>query len=119
MRVERVIGISYFEAVLHRRHKRVTLSSEIGDCFDYFEHEIPDIGQSKKLGTNKLVSIHGNGIILRKITKGKGYSIETDGVVMTVGADKISKPEQLEMVRKIRNITIPYAEHVKARNKKK
>lgn len=91
------IGLSYFEAVVHRRFKKVTLMSELKDCFDYF-------GQS-------IVLIHGNGIEIKKVEKGKGYSIEANGVVKVVGIDSIPKPEQAEIVRRIRNITIPYSRH--------
>ncbi len=41
---KRRIGLADFERFFHTKHKTTTLSSEIGDCFDYFEHEIPDIG---------------------------------------------------------------------------
>lgn len=107
------IGLSYFEALFHGRHKRLTLSSEIGECFKYFNEHTP-----KLPGDQPIILIHGNGITLRKVEQGKGYSIETNGVVRTVGVNFIPKPEQIEIVRRIRNITFPYAEHVKAKNKK-
>lgn len=107
------IGLSTFEALFHGKHKRVTLSSEIEDCFNYFnEHS------SKALGNQSIVLIHGNGIELRKVPEGKRYSIGIGGVVRTVGVDFIPKTEQIEIVRKIRNITFPYAVHVQAMNKK-
>jgi len=109
------MGLSYFEAILHKRHKGITLSSEIKDCFNYFEHEIPEIGQSKKIGTSKIESIHGNGIEIRKVAEGKGYSIQTGRVVKIVGVDRIPKPEQIEIVRKIRNVSFPYAEYKRSK----
>lgn len=111
------IGLSYFETVIHRRFRKVTLMSEIKDCFSYFEHEIPDIGQSKKLGTNSIVCIHGNGIEIKKVEEGRGYSIEIGGVVRIVGVDTIPKSKQIEIVKKIRNITIPYSLYVQAKKK--
>ncbi len=106
------IGLSYFEAVIHRRFKKVTLISELKDCFDYFDRHSP-----KALGDQPIILIHGNGIEIKKVSEGRGYSIETDGVVRTVGVDKIPKPEQVAIVRKIRNITIPYALHVQTKKK--
>lgn len=107
------IGLSAFEAFFHGKHKRVTLNSEVGDCFKYFNDHSP-----KALGDQPIVLIHGSKIELRKIKEGRGYSIEMDGVVRVIGIDYIPKQEQIEMVRRIRNITFPYAEHVKAKSKK-
>ena len=106
------IGLSYFEALFHGRHKRVTLSSEIEECFKYSNEHTPNLP-----GDQPIILIHGNGITLRKVEQGKGYSIETNGVVRTVGVDNIPRKEQIEMVRRIHNITIPYAEHVKTKRK--
>lgn len=105
-------GLSYFEALFHGRHKRVTLSSEIGECFKYFNEHSP-----KVLGDQPIILIHGSKIELKKVKEGRGFSVEMDGVVRTVGVDYIPKPEQIEMVRRIHNITFPYAEHVKAKNR--
>ncbi|HYM65433.1 MAG TPA: hypothetical protein VES68_03040 [Candidatus Sulfotelmatobacter sp.] len=108
----RILGLSYFEAVMHSRHKKITLSSEIRDCFEYFDQHSP-----KALGDYPTVAIHGiGGITLRKVQQGKGYSVEINGVTKIVGVNSISKDEQIEMVKKIRNITYPYANYV--RNKK-
>lgn len=106
------IGLSVFEAVFHGRHKRITLSSEIGDCFKYFDEHSP-----KVLNSSSVILIHGNGIEIKKVEKGKGYSIETNGVVRVVGIDSIPKPEQVEIVKKIRNITIPYSRYVGRKKK--
>lgn len=112
MNRERIPGLSYFEAVLHKRYKTTTLSSEIEDCFKYSnEHS------SKALGDLPIILIHGNGIEMKKVKEGKGYSIEMNGVVRIVGVDNIPKQEQIEMVRKIRNITFPYADYLKAKRK--
>jgi len=89
------------------------LISELKDCFDYFDRQ-----SSKILGEENIILIHGNGITLRKVAKGRGYSVETAGVDRVVGVDTISKLEQAEMVRKIRNITIPYAEYKRWKQKK-
>lgn len=109
---ERKIGLSAFEALFHGRYKKVTLVSEIEDCFKYFDEHT-----SKVLGDNSLILIHGNGLTLRRVEAGKGYSVERDidGSVRTIGVDAISKQEQLEIVRRIRTITFPYADHVKNR----
>ncbi len=102
------ISLSYFEAVLHRRH-RATLSSEIADCFKYFEDNSPS---KKAFGDEQMSLIHNNRLTLRRVTEGKGYSVEIDGVVRVVGVDPIPRTEQLEIVGMIRNVTIPYAQHV-------
>ena len=109
---ERHFSLSQFEGILHRKHKKVTLGLEIEDCFKYFNEHT-----SKLPGDLPIVLIHGNGIEIRKVEKGRGYSIETDGIVRTVGVDTIPKSEQIEMVRRIRNITFPYAEHIKLKKK--
>ena len=113
MNRERIPGISYFEAVLHNRHKRVTLSSEIKDCFEYFEGQRRD---REIFGDHPLILIHNNDLTLRRVLEGKGYSVEIGGKVRVVGVDPIPKTEQIEIVRKIRNITFPYAEHVRNRS---
>lgn len=106
------ITLSSFEAIVHRRFKKVTLLSELKDCFDYFDQHSP-----KALGSQPVILIHGNGIEIRKVAEGKGYSIETAGSLKIVGVDTIPKAEQVEIVRKIRNITFPYREHVDPRKK--
>lgn len=106
------IGLSYFEALFHGRHKRVTLSSEIGECFKYFnEHTL------KLPGDQPIILIHGSKIELKKVQEGRGYSVEMDGVTRIIGVDNIPRKEQIEMFRRIRNITFPYAEYVKSRHK--
>lgn len=107
------MSLSYFEAKKHRRFRKDTLMSELKDCFTYFEDKIPDHGQFNKLGRHRIVSIHGNGIELKKIKQGKGYSIETAGSVKIVGVDRIPRLELLAIAEKIRNITIPYSLFVK------
>ncbi len=107
------LTVSYFEAVVHKRFRKVTLMSELNDCFDYFNKH-----SSKALGNHPIILIHGNGIEIKKVAKGKGYSIEIDGVVKTLGVDTIPKSEQAEIVRKIRNITFPYAEYKRSKPKK-
>ena len=93
--------------------RAVEIGLEIEECFKYFnEHS------SKILGDQPVILIHGSRVTLRKVEQGKGYSIETNGVVRTVGVDNIPRKEQIEMIRRIHNITIPYAEHVKTKSKK-
>ncbi len=107
-------GLPAFEAIFHGRHKRVTLSSEIGNCFKYFDdHSI------KVLDSEPIILIHGNGITLRKVEEGKGYAVEINGNVKTVGIDYIPTREQVQIIGKIRNITFPYAEYVKTKQKKR
>jgi len=89
------------------------IATEIEDCFAYFnEYSL------KILGDQPTILIHGNGIEIRRVEGGKGYSVGINGSVKTVGVDIIPKPQQIEIVRRIRNITIPYAEHVKAEREK-
>ena len=107
------LRLSDFEAVKHRRFRKDTLMSELKDCFTYFEHKIPDHGQFNKLGRHRIVSIHGNGIELKKVKQGKGYYIEIAGSVKIVGVDRIPRLELLAIAEKIRNITIPYSLFVK------
>ena len=89
------------------------LEAELNDCFDYFNKH-----SSKALGNQSVILIHGNGIEIRKVEEGKGYSIETDGVVRTVGVNIIPKSENVETVRKIRNINFPYAEYKRSKPNK-
>ena len=123
MGIERLIGLFQVKNFIDKRFKKdtpspideamaVDISSEIKDCFDYFDQHSP-----KALGDQPIILIHGNGIEIKKVAKGKGYSIETDGVVRIVGVDTIPKLEQVEIVKKIRNITFPYAEHSSKRQK--
>ncbi len=41
-----------------------------------------------------------------------------NGVVRMIGIDNIPKQEEMEMVRRIHNITFPYAEHIKLKSKR-
>lgn len=102
-------GLSYFEAVMHR----TTLSLEIGKCFDYFEKTQP-----KMKGDSGISLIHVNGIELKRVKEGKGFSIEIDGVVKIVGKDQIDKKWAREAGEKIQNITIPYAEYLYKKRQK-
>jgi len=103
-------GLSFFEAVMHNR---TTLSLEIGRCFDYFEETSP-----KMKGDLGISLIHVNGIELKKVNEGKGFSIEIDGVVKIVGKDQIDKKWAGQAVKKIQNITVPYAEYLNKKKKK-
>ncbi len=104
-------GLQYFEMAMHRRHKKIFLLSEIQDCFDYFENH------SSKVNVNERISlIHGSKIEIKRIDEGRGFAINVDGTNKILGKDQISREDQIEMIKKIRTITIPYARHIKARH---
>ena len=104
----KIPGLASLEVALHRRSSKVPLSSEIRDCFDYFDKHTPNV-----LGKTHLILIHNNDLTLRRVLEGKDYSVETRGLVRVVGVDSIPKAEQQEIVNEIRNITFPYADYVK------
>ncbi|MCL5970129.1 MAG: hypothetical protein M1450_01335 [Patescibacteria group bacterium] len=60
------LKLSVFEGIFHRRGRKVTLSSEIEGCFEYFDGHSPE-----PAGGQRVILIHGNGITLKKVEKGK------------------------------------------------
>lgn len=104
-------GLSYFEAVLHGNHKKITLFSEILDCFNYFEQHVPGKHENEHLSL-----IHGNKIEIKRVDEGKGFAVNINGEVKIVGIDQISRVDQIDMVRKIRTITIPYANYIRIKH---
>lgn len=90
------------------RAEGITL--EIKDCFDYFQKRTP-----KVLGESTIISIHGIGITINRLSKDSGYIIEINGKLKRLGQDMILPAEKAEIMERIHNMTIPYAEHVKAK----
>lgn len=88
------------------------ITSEIKDCFDYFQKRAP-----KVLGESTVISIHGIGITINRLPKNYGYLIEINGKFKRPGQDMILPAEKAEIIERIHNITIPYAEHIKAKNR--
>ena len=104
------LSLSLFEHLYHR-HKQTTLLSEVRQCFDYFEHQTPGISQSDGI---KL--IHGSKIELRRVEEGSQFAVLMDGTLRTIGIDQIPNQDQIEMVRRIRVITIPYNQFIKSKH---
>lgn len=106
------LGLSLFEAVLHGNRSKVTLYSEVKDCFEYFEKHRPNAKHDEIISV-----IHGSKIELRRVLEGKGFAVEINGAKKVLGKDQISKQEQIDMVRKIRSITFPYSDYVKRKHR--
>ena len=93
------------------RTRTANLTLEIRECLEYFD---------QKFGATHKTSVHGIGITIGRLEgTTEGYFWETDGVVREVGKDIISDVELSNITKRIHNITFSYADHVKARNKKK
>lgn len=106
------IRLSFFERVIHRKPQKTPLMMELDDCFAYFDNHSPRFNKHERISI-----IHGTKIEIRRVEEGKGYAIEINGGVKVVGVDSISEQERIEIIRRIQNITFPYADHVKARVK--
>lgn len=101
------------DAVLPLDKERLAgITSEIKDCFDYFQKRTPNV-----LGQATITSIHGNGITINRLPKNSGYLIEINGKFKRPGQDMILPAEKAEIIERIHNITIPYAEHIKSSKK--
>ena len=103
MRPEIPRRLSDFEAIKHKKHRKINFFSEVVGCFEYFEEPFP-----KKHPKQNLSEIHGSKITLRRVSEGIGFAVESDGVTQIICKDRIPREKQIEIVEKIWHISYPY-----------